>query len=399
VSRADPVLIVGAGIGGLTCALALLQRGIDVDVYEQAAELREIGAGVQISANGTRVLVSLGLAHALDACSVRPDAKEIRHWRSGRTWKLFDLGVVSEQRYGAPYLFIHRGDLHRLLADAVQAHKPEAIHVGARCIGVESSADAVRLWLEDGRSPQGRLLIGADGVHSAVRAAVFGAARPEFTGLMAWRGVIPRERLPAGRMPLAGTNWIGPGRHVVHYPLRRGGLLNFVGVVERDDWQIESWTAQGTREECLADFAGWHGDVCRLIEAIDTPFKWALMTRAAMARWSEGRVTLLGDACHATLPMLAQGAVMAIEDGVVLARCLAKYGADHETAFARYEAARLLRTTRVVDGSAENARRFHNPRLAEEGGADDWIAAEWSEPRIEQRYDWLFTYDALAVDI
>jgi salicylate hydroxylase len=399
VSRADPVLIVGAGIGGLTCALSLLQRGIDVEVYEQATELREIGAGVQISANGTRVLNSLGLAHALDACSVRPDAKEIRHWRSGRTWKLFDLGVVSEQRYGAPYLFIHRGDLHRLLADAVQAHKPEAIHVGARCIGLESSAGAVRLRLEDGRSPQGRLLIGADGVHSAVRAAVFGAARPEFTGLMAWRGVIPRERLPAGRMPLAGTNWIGPGRHVVHYPLRRGELLNFVGVVERDDWQIESWTAQGTREECLADFAGWHGDVCRLIEAIDVPFKWALMTRAAMSRWSEGRVTLLGDACHATLPMLAQGAVMAIEDGIVLARCLAKYGADHETAFARYEAARLLRTTRVVDGSAENARRFHNPRLADEGGAEDWIAAEWSEPKIEQRYDWLFTYDALGVDI
>jgi salicylate hydroxylase len=228
---------------------------------------------------------------------------------------------------------------------------------------------------------------------------VFGAARPEFTGLMAWRGVIPRERLPAGRMPLAGTNWIGPGRHVVHYPLRRGELLNFVGVVERDDWQIESWTAQGTREECLADFAGWHGDVCRLIEAIDVPFKWALMTRAAMSRWSEGRVTLLGDACHATLPMLAQGAVMAIEDGIVLARCLAKYGADHETAFARYEAARLLRTTRVVDGSAENARRFHNPRLADERGAEDYIATEWSEPRIEQRYDWLFTYDALGVDI
>ena len=137
MSRADPVLIVGAGIGGLTCALALLQRGIDVEVYEQAAELREIGAGVQISANGTRVLVSLGLAHALDACSVRPDAKEIRHWRSGRTWKLFDLGVVSEQRYGAPYIFIHRGDLHRLLADAVQAHKPNAIHLGARCVGLE----------------------------------------------------------------------------------------------------------------------------------------------------------------------------------------------------------------------------------------------------------------------
>jgi salicylate hydroxylase len=395
VSR-DPVIVVGAGIGGLTCALALLQRGLDVEVYEQAPELREIGAGVQISANGTRVLQSLGLERGLADWSVRPDAKEIRHWKSGRTWKLFDLGVVSEQRYGAPYIFLHRGDLHRLLADAVRTRKADAIRLNARCFGLEQNADGVTLRLEDGRSARGRLLIGADGVYSAVRAAVFGAGRPEFTGIMAWRGVIPRARLHA--IPLAGTNWIGPGRHVVHYPLRRAELLNFVGVVERDDWRIESWTAQGTRGECLADFAGWHADVQALIEAIDVPYKWALMTRKAMPRWSEGRVTLLGDACHATLPMLAQGAVMAIEDGLVLARCLAKY-ADHATAFARYEAARLERTTRVVDGSADNAKRFHNPRLADERGADDYIAAEWSEAKIEQRYEWLFTYDALAQPI
>ena len=210
---------------------------------------------------------------------MRPDAKEIRHWKSGRTWKLFDLGVVSEQRYGAPYIFIHRGDLHRLLADAVQAHKPKAIHLGARCIGLEQSADAVRLRLEDGRSPQGRLLIGADGVHSAVRASVFGAARPEFTGLMAWRGVIPRERLPAGRMPLAGTNWIGPGRHVVHYPLRRGELLNFVGVVERDDWQIEVVDRAGHARGMPRRFRRLARGRARLIEAIDVPFKWALMMR------------------------------------------------------------------------------------------------------------------------
>jgi salicylate hydroxylase len=397
VSR-DPVIVVGAGIGGLTCALALLQRGIDVAVCEQAEELREIGAGVQISANGTRVLISLGLAPALDACSVRPEAKEIRHWRSGRTWKLFDLGVISEQRYGAPYIFVHRGDLHRLLAEGVRAHKADAIRLGARCVGLEQDERGVTLHLADGHRVRGRLAIGADGVHSAVRAAVFDAGRPEFTGIMAWRGVIARERLQRA-MPLAGTNWIGPGRHVVHYPLRRGELLNFVGIVERDDWRIESWTAQGTRGECLADFAGWHGDVQRLIEAIDVPYKWALMARKAMPRWSQGRVTLLGDACHATLPMLAQGAVMAIEDGIVLARCLEKYAEDHGTAFVRYEAARIARTTRVVEGSADNARRFHNPRLADERGADDYIAAEWSEAKIAQRYEWLFTYDALQAEI
>ncbi len=386
-------------MGGLTCALALLQRGIDVEIYEQATELREIGAGVQISPNGTRVLSSLGLGPALDGWSVRADAKEIRHWKSGRRWRLFDLGVISEQRYGSPYIFIHRGDLHRRLADAVRAYKPDAIRLGARCIGLEQSADAVLLRSEGGQSVRGRLLIGADGAHSVVRAEVFGTSRPEFTGLIAWRGIIPCERLPAGRLPLAGTNWIGPGRHVVHYPLRRGELLNFVGVVERDDWQIESWTAQGTRGECLADFADWHCDVRQLIEAIDVPFKWALMLRRPMTRWSVGRVTLLGDACHATLPMLAQGAVMAIEDGIILARSLAKYREDYETAFARYEAARLARTTKVIEGSVKNAQRFHNPRLAHERGAGEYVAAEWNNQKIEERYHWLFAYNALEVDI
>jgi salicylate hydroxylase len=394
----DPVIIVGAGIGGLTCALALLRRGIDVAVYEQAPELAEIGAGVQISANGTRVLHALGLEAALAACAVQAQSKEVRHWKTGRTWKLFDLGAVSVERYGAPYLFIHRGDLHRLLAEAVRSVKADAIHVGARCAGVEQTADYALLQLEDGRRARGRLLIGADGVQSAVRASVFGAGRPTFTGCMAWRGIIPAERLPKG-IPMAGTNWQGPGRHIVHYPLRRGEVLNFVGMVERDDWQIESWTAKGTPEDCRADFAGWHEDVRAIVEAIDVPYKWALMVREPMTRWSAGRVTLLGDACHPMLPDLAQGACMAIEDGMVLTRCLAACGGDHAAAFARYATARIPRTTRIVQGSAAAKSRFHDSRLADDTAADRYIAAEYTPERIEERYHWLFTYNALEVEI
>jgi salicylate hydroxylase len=394
----DRVIIVGAGIGGLTAALALLRRGIDVGVYEQAPELREIGAGVQISANGTRVLFALGLEAELRACAVEAQSKVIRHWKTGRTWKLFDLGAVSAERYGAPYLFVHRGDLHRVLADAVRHVKPDAIQLGATCVGMEQTAREVLLHLGDGRSARGRLLIGADGVHSAVRASGFGAGRPQFTGCMAWRAAIPAERLPNG-IPMAGTNWQGPGRHVIHYPLRRGEILNFVGIVDRDDWQIESWTAQGTPEECRADFAGWHQDVRAIVEAIEVPYKWALMLRAPMPGWTRGRITLLGDACHPTLPDLAQGACMAIEDAYVLARCLAASGADHVAALARYEAARIPRTTRIVEGSATAKSRFHDQRLADDAAADAYIASEYTPDRIEERYDWLFRYDATTVDI
>ena len=391
------VLIAGAGIGGLTAALALLKRSIDVDVYEQARELREIGAGLQLSANGNRVLYALGVGEALQRLACEATGKEVRLWNTGQTWKLFDLGAVSVARYGFPYLLVYRPDLLDVLAAAVRREKPDAIHLGARCTGcVQDGARAVLRF--EGGEAAGDALVGADGVRSRIRQALFGADAPQFTGLVAWRGTLGMSLLPAHMRRLVGTNWIGPGAHVVHYPVHRGEYMNFVGLIERDDWRVESWTAQGTTAACAGDFGGWHEDVHRMIGNVGTPFKWALMGRAPMERWTVGRITLLGDACHPTLPMLAQGAAMAIEDALVLARALEAY-ADVETALARYEAARRDRTRRVVLGSAENARRFHNPALADPVGAQAYVDREWSEERISERYEWLFTYDAASAPI
>ncbi len=393
------VLIAGAGLGGLTAALALLRVGCQVDVYEQAAELREVGAGLQLSANGTHVFYALGVGEALKAHSCETEGKEIRLWNTGETWKLFDLGRNSVERYGYPYFTVYRPDLLEVLADAVRREKPDAIHLGRKCVGFRQDSAAVELQLEDGESVGGDALIGADGVHSRIRQGLFGADQPQFTGVIAWRGIVPMQALPAHMARRIGTNWIGPGGHVVHYPLRSGRLMNFVGALERSDWQVESWSARGTNAELARDFEGWHEDVHALIRNIPAPYKWALMVRPPMQRWSVGRVSLLGDACHSMLPFLAQGAVMAIEDGYVLGRALSEGRGDVPSRLRRYESARRERANRAVEGSASNVQRFHNRALADPREARQYVDREWAGQRVAERYEWLFRYDATSVAI
>jgi salicylate hydroxylase len=394
------VIIAGAGIGGLAAALALLRAGIECDVYEQASELREIGAGLQLAPNGSRVLFALGLEPDVREYAVQTADKVVRLWSTGQTWSMFRPDIATPvQRYGYPMFLMHRGDLHAMLVNAVRRQKPDAIHLDCRCSDFEQDATGVRLRFADGGEATGDVLIGADGVQSRIRSKLVGPATPKFTGIMAWRGLAPMKRLPEHlRRPIA-TQWLGPGGHVTSYPVRRGELLNMVGEVERDDWRVESWVEQGSRAECLKDFPGWHQDLLTVLNNIDTFYKWAIFLREPLPKWSVGRVSLLGDACHAMLPFLGQGANMALEDGLVLARCIEKYAGDPVTALQRYEAARRERTTDVVRRSAAMADTFHNDALDDPVTGSKYIDTQWNPEKISTRYDSIYFYDATGVEI
>ncbi|MFM2060151.1 MAG: hypothetical protein RLY71_4536, partial [Pseudomonadota bacterium] len=302
--------------------------------------------------------------------------------------------------------------LHQVLLQGLLAAAPGSVVTGAQVTGCAQQGERIVALCADGRRFEADVLIGADGVHSALRRAVLDgedlgtdaaqdtAAR--FTGLMAWRGVVPMARLPAAQRAPLGVNWVGPGGHVITYPVRRGELLNFVAIVERDDWQGESWSDAGSPAELHADLAGWHAELHHIVDAIDTPFRWALLSRPPLPRWVQGRLVLIGDAAHPTLPFLAQGANMALEDGLLIARCLTEFTADDrpggalglDDTLARFVALRHPRTSRIVQGSAENTRRFHNPVLADPTAAAAYIDREWEPTKVRLRYDWLFEYDA-----
>ena len=318
------ILIAGAGIGGLTAGACLLRAGHDVTIFEQASELSEVGAGLQISANATHVLHHLGLGTPLAEVGVRPGAYVFRLHDTGEEIHRFALSDEHERLHGAPYYQLHRADVHTLLAAKVIELRRDAIRLNCRVTGFEENKNSVKLRLADGTSVPGDLLVGADGLKSVICQQIVGNVSATYTGDAAWRITVPVECLPQNFMDQVMMVWMGPGRHVVTYYLRAGALLNFVGLVETDEVSEESWTAKFHWERFKADFQGWHADIQTIIDAADRDgcYRWSLHYRPAITNWSTRRATLLGDSVHPTLPYLAQGACMAIEDGAVLTRAL-----------------------------------------------------------------------------
>ena len=386
------IVVIGGGIGGLSAALQLLKAGLDVQVYEQAPRITEIGAGIQISPNASRLLHRLGLKPAMDAVGVRPRAVHQRRWDDGRTLQRAPVGSEVETTFGAPYYHFHRADLATLLAEALPT---ERLHVGHKLVDLAQKGERVTARFENGVSVEADLLVGADGIHSRVRHLLFGPEKPRFTGCVAWRGLVPAERIKHLGIEVASHNWMGPDGHVVHYWVAGGRMMNVVCVAEHGDWTKESWTDRGEVADVLARYEGWHPTVRSLIGAFPETFVWALHDRAELPRWSDGRVTLLGDACHPMLPMMAQGAAQSIEDGAALASLLQAMPGDIGGALARYEAVRKPRATKLQQASAANRERFHLPDGPEQQKRDEAIAA--SGDRSIANIGWLYAHDAAAI--
>lgn len=352
MGKVQKVAVVGAGLGGLNAAIALRQRGFDVTVYEQSDVLGEIGAGIQLSPNAMRVLMALGLDRAFEAVAFEPERHVVRNWKTGRVVSATQMRGIFRPQYGAGYFGAHRADLHAVLQNALPAL---CIRLNARCTGVEDLGGRVRLHFADGSTDDADVVVGADGLHSAVRMALYGPDKPEFTGHICWRGLVPAAALPKGLIEPDMTAWFGPNGTVVHYYVRRGELVNWIAHFE-SDWRDESWRVESDWREAAAAYSGWHPTLAELFSHTERCYKWALYDREPLAHWSKGRVTLLGDSAHPMLPYLAQGAAQAIEDGYVLADLLAQHRNDAAAALAAYEAARLPRTARIQRHARERGK-------------------------------------------
>jgi salicylate hydroxylase len=386
------ILIAGAGIGGLAAASCLMKAGHDVEIYEQAPELGEVGAGIQISANAMHVLRHLGLEEAITRVGVSPGAYVFRLHDTGEVIQRFSLSEEHRRLHGAPYTQLHRADLHDILAACAREFDAGVARLNRRVTGFEESGDGVTLRLADGASARGDLLIGADGLKSAVRRQFLGDAPATYTGDAAWRVLVPAEKLPPDFLEKVMSVFMGPGGHVVCYYLRGGALLNWVGIVETDDVSDESWTVKLPWEQLKAHYAGWHPAIQAIIDAADKDqcYRWSLFNRPPIRNWSTDRVTLLGDAAHPTLPYLAQGAVMAIEDGAVLTRALAMTDSIPQ-ALQLYQRNRLDRTARIVLQSSANRELFHLP-------SEEEIRARFaSRDEGEDRNRWLYSYNPMTV--
>jgi salicylate hydroxylase len=390
MKRKPKVAIIGGGIGGMAAALACQRRGLDVAVYERSPALVEVGAGLNLSPNALKALRYLGVEKAAIAIGFQDTFQNIRNFRSGRIIVRNDRGGPDGTRFGAGFLTIHRADLLATIAGATSS---DVVRLGYACTGVRQHGTICAASFENGNEIEADIIVGADGIHSAVRASLFGPDTPRFTGCVCWRGMVPVEALDGTLIRNEMTSWWGPHGHVVNYRVRRGELMNFVAHYDSDAWRDESWTRECDPRELKETYAEWHPLVHRLFAASERSYKWALFDRDPLKEWGRGGITLLGDAAHPMLPYLGQGAGMTLEDACILADRIAMR--DWPESLRAYERLRMPRTARAQLGSRERAKENHLPSTWARLKRDVTLAFRnrFAKDRSSNRGAWLYEVD------
>ena len=391
------VAIIGGGIGGLAAARALSRRGIEVRIYEAAPELREIGAGVALGPNAMKVLRSLDLEDDVRAVAGRSEWALTRNGRTGRVISRTSRAQQADL-FGSAAATVHRADLLDVLAHSLPSH---IVTLGARCTGVEPDGEVAVAHFQDGTEVEADLVVGADGIHSAVRASLFGPDAPRFTGKICYRSVVPVDAVPGGPPPNDNAQWLGPHGTIVLYPVRRDELINVVCHYDDEAYRHESWVSECERSEVLERYAGWHDLLLRTFSAGEVWYKWALYDRDPIPRWTRGRVTVLGDAAHPMLPYLGQGACQAIEDGCVLAAALAAEPDDPVAALDLYERSRRPRASQVVLASRERGVSNHlaSPLAAWRRDVSIALRRRFGRDPDGRGAAWIPEYDASSPDV
>jgi salicylate hydroxylase len=388
------VIIAGAGIAGLTSALAIARHGLGVVLLDQAERLEATGAGIQLSPNASRILIGLGLRERLAPHVVVPQELSVANAGSGRVLVHAPLGAAAEARYGAPYWIVHRGDLQAVLREAVEADPAITLRLGTRVDDFAAHGNGITIAAHAGKGTieeRGSALIGADGLWSRLRSRLGHREPLRFAGHTAWRALVPASSVVCELSIPTVSLWLGRGGHVVYYPVKAGHLINVVAIV-RDDWHEAGWSARGERSELLAHFdpKAWRGPARELLGAAESWSKWALHDVAPLPFWGRGPVTLVGDAAHPMLPYLAQGAAMAIEDAAALGRCIGQSPDDPAAAMRRYEQLRLARTARTQHAAQRNGAIYHMGGI--KGLARTLALSALGGERLISRYDWLYGY-------
>jgi salicylate hydroxylase len=393
MSATQRIAIVGAGLGGLATARALVQQGFDVQVFEQSGELGDFGAGINIGPNAAKVFRALGLQDALHAVSFEPAGIVWRDWSDGRLLNRVPLDDAVT-RYGASYYVVHRGDLHRLLAESLPF---AAVQLNKRCVAVDLTPRSVGLSFADGSQAEADIVIGCDGIRSSVRKQVFGGESARYAGTMCWRTLVPTTDLPRDIHDEHVTHWTGDTREgfVISYYVRQRSFVNIVAVRRQPNWTEESWSTPSTREEMLAAFPDAGSAVGEVLRNATKVYKWGQFTGEHAAQWTKGRVTLLGDAAHAMLATFGQGAAMAFEDSYILARWLAEHRDDPERALAGYEAIRKPRATRLQNYSRTEVR-FKKLTTPLDRLRREWVYLTKYGTTTASIYQGIFGYDPVA---